>query len=52
MTLRDRLGNVWGCFDWGQAWFEIWYMPGDLPTAEDVRGIMRGEALDPNPDTE
>ncbi len=31
MTLRERLGNVWGCFDWGQAWFELWYRPPDLP---------------------
>ena len=27
MKLIDRIKNVWGCFDFGQAWFELTYQP-------------------------
>ena len=27
MTIIERLQNVLGCFDFGAAWFELWYQP-------------------------
>lgn len=48
MGIIERLGNVWRCFDWGQAWFELTYRPEDHKTVDAwlERRLSESGALD------